>query len=200
MGRHRSGAARAEAPLRQVATPRNWLRGRLRIASGRAQPEPKHRFGRRRRPATGCGAGVSNNQRCRTKKFRLARRRTVPHARSASRKPISPKNLFRARGDHHPNLPFVVHARQHDRLASAAHCASENDVPRNRRCQIVKRATVPHHLGHDILVSCPAIHSNAPAEEGSVVSGLPERRPSALFRILMRLGSASSSIVSPMSS
>ena len=28
MGRHRSGAARAEAPLRQVATPRNWLRGR----------------------------------------------------------------------------------------------------------------------------------------------------------------------------
>ena len=28
-GRHRSGAARAEAPLRQVATPRNWLRGRV---------------------------------------------------------------------------------------------------------------------------------------------------------------------------
>ena len=27
-GRHRSGAARAEAPLRQAATPRNWLRGR----------------------------------------------------------------------------------------------------------------------------------------------------------------------------
>ena len=27
-GRHRSGAARAEAPLRQMATPRNWLRGR----------------------------------------------------------------------------------------------------------------------------------------------------------------------------
>ena len=28
MSSHRSGAARAEAPLRQVATPRNWLRGR----------------------------------------------------------------------------------------------------------------------------------------------------------------------------
>ena len=27
-GRPRSGAARAEAPLRQVATPRNWLQGR----------------------------------------------------------------------------------------------------------------------------------------------------------------------------
>ena len=27
-GRHRSGVARAEALLRQVATPRNWLRGR----------------------------------------------------------------------------------------------------------------------------------------------------------------------------
>ena len=38
----------------------------LRVAPGRAQPEPKHRFGRWRRPATGCGAGVSNNQRCRT--------------------------------------------------------------------------------------------------------------------------------------
>ena len=29
----------------------------LRVATGRAQPEPKHRFGRWRRPATGCGAG-----------------------------------------------------------------------------------------------------------------------------------------------
>ena len=48
----------------------------LRVATGRAQPEPKHRFGRWRRPATGCGAGVSNNQRCRTKKFRSACRRT----------------------------------------------------------------------------------------------------------------------------
>ena len=27
MGRHRSGAARAEAPLRQAATPRNWFAG-----------------------------------------------------------------------------------------------------------------------------------------------------------------------------
>ena len=27
------------------------------VATGRAQPEPKHRFGRCRRPATGCGAG-----------------------------------------------------------------------------------------------------------------------------------------------
>ena len=27
------------------------------VATGRAQPEPKHRFGRWRRPATGCGAG-----------------------------------------------------------------------------------------------------------------------------------------------
>ena len=41
--RHRSGAARAEAPLRQAATPRNWLRGRSRIATGRAQPEPEDR-------------------------------------------------------------------------------------------------------------------------------------------------------------
>ena len=106
-GRHRSGVARAEAPLRQAATPRNWLRGRSRVATGRAQPEPKHRFDRRRRPATGCGAGVSNNRCCRTKKFRSAcrrtgqgkrrrtgqgkRRRTVPHARSASGKPVSPK-------------------------------------------------------------------------------------------------------------
>ena len=48
----------------------------LRVATGRAQPEPKHRFGRWRRPATGCGAGVSNNQCSRTKKFRLACRRT----------------------------------------------------------------------------------------------------------------------------
>ena len=46
------------------------------VATGRAQPEPKHRFGRWRRPATGCGAGVSNNRRCRTKKFRLACRTT----------------------------------------------------------------------------------------------------------------------------
>ena len=96
-GRHRSGAARAEAPLRQAATPRNWLRGRLRIATGRAQPEPKHRFGRRRRPATGCGTGVSNNRCCRTKKFRLARRRAVPEDRtacpfSASGKPIPARN------------------------------------------------------------------------------------------------------------
>ena len=45
-GRHRSGAARAEAPLRQVATPRNWLRGRL-----------------------------SNNLQCRAKKSRLACRK-----------------------------------------------------------------------------------------------------------------------------
>ena len=29
----------------------------LRVATGRAQPEPKHRFGRWRRPATSCGAG-----------------------------------------------------------------------------------------------------------------------------------------------
>ena len=79
-GRHRSGVARAEAPLRQVATPRNLLRGRVSttrritgaqgtlnpgmragvrcgVATGRAQPEPKHRFGRWRRPATCCGAG-----------------------------------------------------------------------------------------------------------------------------------------------
>ena len=38
----------------------------LRVATGRAQPEPKHCFGRWRRPATGCGAGVSNNRCCRT--------------------------------------------------------------------------------------------------------------------------------------
>ena len=48
----------------------------LRVAAGRAQPEPKHRFGRWRRPATGCGAGVLNNPCCRTKKFRSACRRT----------------------------------------------------------------------------------------------------------------------------
>ena len=82
----------------------------LRVATGRAQPEPKHRFGRWRRPATGCGAGVSNNQCSRTKKFRSARRRTgqgrrrrtrqgrrrrtAPYARSAPGKPISPKELF----------------------------------------------------------------------------------------------------------
>ena len=81
-------------------------RAGVRVASDRAQPEPKHRFGRWRRPATGCGAGVSNNQRCRTKKFRLACRRTgqgrcrrtgqgrcrrtAPHARSAS-----PGSLYR---------------------------------------------------------------------------------------------------------
>ena len=71
----------------------------LRVATGRAQPEPKHRFGRWRRPATGCGAGVSNNQCSRTKKFRLACpstvqgtcRRTVPHTRSAPGKPMSEK-------------------------------------------------------------------------------------------------------------
>ena len=82
----------------------------LRVATGRAQPEPKHRFGRWRRPATGCGLGVSNNQCSRTKKLRSARRRTgqgrrrrtgqgrrrrtVPYARSAPGKPISPKELF----------------------------------------------------------------------------------------------------------
>ena len=43
------------------------------------------------------------------KHVRLACRRTAPYARSASRKPISPKNLFRARGDHHPG-PAVCRA------------------------------------------------------------------------------------------
>ena len=80
----------------------------LRVATGRAQPEPKHRFGRWRRPATGCGAGVSNDACCRTKKFRSTCRRTgqgkcrrtgqgkcrriVPYARSASGKSMSGKN------------------------------------------------------------------------------------------------------------
>ena len=121
--RHRSRAARAEAPLRQAATPRNWLRGRSRIATGRAQPEPKHRFGRRRRPATGCGAGQGSPPVARSPS-----RRTPPYARSASRKPLSPKNLFRARGNHHPNLPFVVHARHRDGQSAGPMAAVERSV------------------------------------------------------------------------
>ena len=60
----------------------------LRVATGRAQPEPKHRFGRWRRPATRCGAGLSINPYCRTEESRLACRRTVPRARSALGLPI----------------------------------------------------------------------------------------------------------------
>ena len=76
-GRHRSGAARAEAPLRQAATPRNWLRGRCveqPVLSNKEIPlsVPEDRPGQA--PRTGQG-----------------RRRTVPHARSASGKPVSPK-------------------------------------------------------------------------------------------------------------
>ena len=51
-------------------------------------------------PQPGCGAGVSNNQCCRTRKFRIACRqtgqgkcrRTVPLAGSASGKPIPARN------------------------------------------------------------------------------------------------------------
>ena len=43
----------------QAGNRARWERVGVRygVATGRAQPEPKHRFGRWRRPATGCGAG-----------------------------------------------------------------------------------------------------------------------------------------------
>ena len=46
LGRRRSGAARAQAPLRQVATPRNWLRGRVQnFRRVRTRPTPSRTRG-----------------------------------------------------------------------------------------------------------------------------------------------------------
>ena len=53
------------------------------VATGRAQPEPKHRFGRWRRPATGCGAG------CRTPNIA----KQIPSARRASRRAGGPYHM-----------------------------------------------------------------------------------------------------------
>ena len=103
-GRHRSGAARAEAPLRQVATPRNWLRGRciqqpvqpnkeipLSAPTGQGR---RRSTGQGRRRSTGQGRRRSTGQGRRRSTGQGGRRRTAPYARSAPGKPISPKELF----------------------------------------------------------------------------------------------------------
>ena len=110
--RHRSGAARAEAPLRQAATPRNWLRGRCvkqpvlsnkeiplgvpddrpGLPDDRPGQVPDDRPGQVPDDPTVCPLGVQ--QAHIDKKF-------IPCESRPS-----------------PNLPLVVHARQHDRLSA----------------------------------------------------------------------------------
>ena len=65
--RHRSGAARAEAPLRQAATPRNWLRGRCveqPVLSNKEIPlsVPEDRPGQAPADRTACPLGVGETR------------------------------------------------------------------------------------------------------------------------------------------
>ncbi|MDE0367281.1 MAG: hypothetical protein OXP09_17125, partial [Gammaproteobacteria bacterium] len=72
--------ARAEAQLRQVATPRNSLRGRQGKPSGAARAEAQLR--QVATPRNSLRGRLPNNAQCSTKSLRLVNRMPVPHTHS----------------------------------------------------------------------------------------------------------------------